>query len=198
MEGGGLRGAVSGPRSHATVSGLQSVSKDTFGPLIAYLLPGATLLLGLSQSSPALRSWFAFGSTDAPTIGGFLYLTVASLGAGMAVSATRWLLIDSLHRWTGIPPPKLDFAKLGKNVDAFAILIEIHYHFYQHHANMLVAIAAAYLCFRLGPGINAATFWTDAGVTFVEIVFFVTSRDNLRKYYERSRQLLSATPLRKT
>jgi hypothetical protein len=70
-------------------SEMQSVSNDTFGPLIAYLVPGATALYGLSPYVPAVQSWFACTPGDAPTIGGFLYLTVAALAVGMTVSAVR-------------------------------------------------------------------------------------------------------------
>jgi hypothetical protein len=68
---------------------MESVNNANFGPLIAYLVPGATVLAGFSQFSPVLRSWFGAAPADAPTIGGFLYLTVASLAVGMTVIA--WL-----------------------------------------------------------------------------------------------------------
>jgi len=71
------------------------LSNDNFGPLIAYLVPGTIVLLGLSQFSPAVRVWFAATPADAPTVGGFLYLTLASLAAGMTVSALRWALVDT-------------------------------------------------------------------------------------------------------
>src|SRR4051812_28341633 len=80
---------------------MQTVTNDSFGPLIAYLVPGATVLLGLSQFSPTLQSWFAAAPAETPTIGGFLYLTVASLTAGMTVNAVRWATIDNLHRIGG-------------------------------------------------------------------------------------------------
>jgi hypothetical protein len=32
---------------------MQSISNDTFGPLVAYLVPGATALIGLSPFLPA-------------------------------------------------------------------------------------------------------------------------------------------------
>ncbi len=166
------------------------MTNDNFGPLIAYLLPGATALLGLSWFSPTLQAWFAIGPENAPTIGGFLYLTAAALTAGMTVSAIRWLVIDTLHNRTGIPAPALDFGKLGPNVEGFAILIDIHYRHYLFHANMAVATAFAYVSYRLESDV-ATIGWLDAAVVLIETVFFVTSRDNLRKYYDRSQQLLS-------
>lgn len=113
---------------------MSDVSRDNFGPLVAYLVPGATVLMGFSQFSPVLRTWFAATPADAPTIGGFLYLTVASVAVGMTVNAVRWVTMDTVLRWTGIELPALDFSRLGQNVDAFGLLIEIHYHHYQFHA----------------------------------------------------------------
>lgn len=112
---------------------LLGVSNDNFGPLIAYLVPGAIVLLGGSQFSSMLRAWFASTPTDAPTIGGFLYLTVASLGVGMTVSAVRWATVDQFHARTGLRIPRRDFSKLGRNVDAFSLLIRIHYEHYQFY-----------------------------------------------------------------
>ena len=113
---------------------MQSVSKDTFGPLIAYLVPGATALFGLSPFIPAVQSWFGSTPGDAPTIGGFLYLTVASFAMGMTVNAIRWVVVDTLYAWTGLQAPLLDFSRLGPNVAAMRLLIEIHYEHFQFHS----------------------------------------------------------------
>src|SRR5207245_11395417 len=95
---------------------------------------------------------FATAPVGAPRIGGFLYLTVASLAAGMAVSAVRWALVDTLHSYTGLPMPALDFSKLGENVEAFDLLIEIHYRHYQYYSNMVVAAGVTYVCYRAKVG----------------------------------------------
>jgi hypothetical protein len=169
---------------------IPTISNTNFGPLVAYLIPGATVLLGLSPFAPPLQIWLATATTDAPTIGGFLYLTVASLAAGMTVSAVRWACVDTLHGLVGLKPPRLDFSVLGANVDAFMLLIEIHYRHYQFYANMFVATLIGYVAYRLSPG-RAALGWFDLGVLFLEAIFLAASRDTLRKYYERSEQLLS-------
>jgi len=54
---------------------VKDVTSNNFGVLIAYLVPGATALWGISLFSPAVRAWFASTPQDAPTISGFLYLT---------------------------------------------------------------------------------------------------------------------------
>ena len=176
---------------------MSDVSRANFGPLVAYLVPGATVLLGFSQFSPLLQNWFAATAADAPPIGGFLYLTVASVAAGMTVNAIRWVTLDTVHRLTGIPLPALDFSRLGQNVDAFGLLIEIHYHHYQFHSNMVVATAIAYACYRVRHGLLWSVGIVDVGFIALEVIFFAMSRDTLRKYYTRSAQLLSATPRRR-
>lgn len=170
---------------------VESVSNANFGPLVAYLVPGATVLLGLSQFSPMVSTWFAATPADAPTIGGFLYLTVASLAAGMTVSAVRWAVIDTLHSYTGLRMPALNFGDLARKVDAFGLLIEIHYRHYLYYANMEVAVAMAYVCYRVKVGGMLPLGWLDLAFVAVEAIFHATSRDTLRKYYTRSRQLLA-------
>jgi hypothetical protein len=170
---------------------MQAVTGASFGPLIAYLVPGVTVLLGLKRFSSTLNHWFAYAPGQAPTIGGFLYLTVAALAAGMLVSAVRWTLVDRLHAVTGLEPPQLDFGRLPGRVDAFNLLIEIHYRHYQFYANMLVAVAFAYACQRLSATAPPAPGWIDFFVVGIEVVLYITSRDTLRKYHTRTNQLLS-------
>lgn len=169
---------------------MQSVTNANFGPLVAYLLPGATVLLGVSPFSSLVRSWFAVSPDGTPTIGGFLFLTVASMGVGMTVSAVRWLVIDTLHRITGLALPPLDFSRLGPNVEAFGLLIEIHYRHFLFYANETIALAIAYVCYRVNRGPTISLTWVDFLFVVLEGVFFVTSRDTLKKYYARSQQLL--------
>ena len=171
---------------------MQTVSNANFGPLIAYLVPGATALAGFSVYSPPLHAWFAVSSADSPTISGFLYLTLASLAAGMTVSAVRWAVLDTLHARTGLQMPPLDFSRLGPNVEAFNLLIRIHYEHYQFYSNMFVALAIAYVCYRVKLGGLMPMGWPDAAFLALELVFFCTSRDTLRKYYVRGHQVLSA------
>lgn len=176
---------------------MESVTNANFGLLIAYLVPGATALFGISEFSPSLRSWFAVAPTDAPTIGGFLYLTFASVAVGMVVSAIRWAVVDTFHRITGLPMPRLDFSKLGRNVEAFSLLIEIHYKHFQFYSNELIALAVAYGCYRIKHGFWPLG-WLDVGFLAIEAMLLLTSRDTIAKYYSRSQQLLGSRTRRPT
>jgi len=60
---------------------MQSVTHANFGPLVSYLVPGVTGDRRPQPVSPTLREWLA-GPAGGPTLGGFLYLTVAALTRG--------------------------------------------------------------------------------------------------------------------
>ncbi len=170
---------------------MQSITNSNFGPLIAYLVPGLTTLFGFSQVSASLRTWIEIGSLGSPTLGGFLYLTVASIAVGMVVSAIRWAIVDSIHAWTGLAMQPLNFRRLNECVEAIQLLIEIHYRHYQFYANMLVATIISYACYRYKSIGLLAFGWVDAGMLFLLVIFAAASRDTLGKYIRRSEQVLS-------
>ncbi len=123
---------------------MSELSEKSFGLLIAYVLPGFVTLWGISLFSPTVESWITNSQHGAPTVAGFLYVTLASLSAGLTVSAIRWILIDNLHHATGVKPPKWEFANLDDRLQGFLALVENHYRYYQFYANSVVAGAVAY------------------------------------------------------
>ena len=166
---------------------MTELNSRNFGFLIAYLIPGFVILLGLAYVSPPIRSWLATspGSGEWPTIGGFLYVTLASLVAGMSASAVRFVLLDKMFQWMGITRPNWDDATLRDRLSAYEFLVEIHYRYYQFHANMIVALVVAYAARRFG--INGSDFpdWSDLLLIPFCVVFGFTAKDNLANYYRR-------------
>jgi len=100
---------------------MSPLSDRSFGVVIANLLPGFTSLWGVSPFVPPLAAWLDGGLTmeHAPSVGGFLYVTVASLIAGLAINVVRWVLFDNLNVATGVKKPRWDDRKLQANFDAF-------------------------------------------------------------------------------
>ena len=165
-----------------------SREKD-FGLLISFVLPGFILLLGLAHHSETLMTWLGKSGEASPSVGGFLFLTVASVFAGMTVSTIRWAIVDAIHQRSGIKQPSWDFSRLAGREDSFEFLIAIHYRFYQFYSNSMIAIVVALVA-----------RWTSEGFLWIEsacglavcILFFAGSRDTLRKYYHRVDRLLAA------
>jgi hypothetical protein len=169
---------------------MKDVSPGNFGVLIAFVLPGFVVLWGMSYFSPTVRLWLS-GPNTTPTVGGFMFGTLASVAAGVTVSTVRWLVIDKIHHWTGIRQPPWNFSQLGRNVDAYNVLNDIHYKFYQGHSNGLIALIFVFVARRTHQGFfTAPVGWFDLGLALLSVVLFVGSRDMLRKYYTRVSQLL--------
>lgn len=162
-------------------------SLTNFGLVIAYVLPGFTALQGFPLVSPAAAGWGTGGDPN-PPLTAFLSGTVMALAAGLTVSAVRWFVIDRLHQWTGLRSPARDFTRLERNVAAFEFLVLVHYRYYKFYANMVVALVWAYATRDYALG------WRGAFDLPLAVLFFFASRDTLRKYYQRTGELLSRPP----
>jgi hypothetical protein len=166
---------------------MKDVTDKNFGVIIAFWLPGFILLWGLSYSSPVVALWLAKSNTsDAPSIGGFLNATVASLALGMVISAIRWIVVDSiLHRTTTLPD--INFSSFT-NKDTFAVfqgIVENHYRYYQYYSNTLIAFILSFLVYVAnGPERPSLVAWLV--LLAIIIVLFFASRDSLRKYHIRA------------
>lgn len=170
---------------------MKAVTSDNFGLLIAYLLPGFTILWGLSYVSDTVRSWLGASPFAAPTVSGVVYVTLASVAAGLTASTVRWLIIDKIHHWTGVPRPQWDFSRLQQNVAAYDVIVENKYRYYQFYGNMLVSLVLVYVSRRQFLGFWAAPIgYTDLGFLILGALFFVGSRDTYRKYVLRGDMML--------
>lgn len=170
---------------------VRDISPFNFGLVVAYLVPGFVVLWGAGYHSETVRGWLAAAPDTAPTMGDLLYGTLAAIACGMTVSALRWALIDTLHHWTAIRPPRWDFSVLQDNLAAYQTLVEMHYRYYQFYANMLVALVLTYLARRSALGAAADQLGAaDVGFFCVCVVLFLASRNALRNYYRRAGALL--------
>ncbi len=173
---------------------MTDVSGRNFGLLIAYVLPGFVSLCGMAELSPVVKSWLLTGSITndaAPTVGGFLYLTLASVTAGLTASTIRWAVIDRVHHATGIEKPEWNDAVLQEKLNAFEALVENHYRYYQFYANMVVAIVVL-LAARFVVSAECISKFDslDGGLLLIGLVYWAGSRDALRHYYTRAAFLL--------
>lgn len=170
---------------------MDTISTRNFGLLIAYVIPGFVCLLGAGSMSDAVWVWLVGAGSGGPSVGGVLYVGIASVGAGMTSSVVRWAVLDSVHDATGIDRPDLDESRLTERLEAFDYLVEQHYRYYQFYGNTLVATAAAYAMWRCSPhSVGVTAGWAEVMLLVIGAVFAAGSRDALRKYYSGSILLL--------
>lgn len=175
---------------------MKDITDKNFGVVIAFWLPGVILLWGLSYSYPGVSRWLNQASgSESPSVGGFLYLTLASLAVGLIVSAVRWMIVDKfLQCVTGLREPQFDFGKL-KDKEAFAVflgVVENHYRFYQYYSNTLVAVMSAFITYLIiqGPKTISGLVWVAFIVACPALLW--ASYDCLKKYYSKSEQIASS------
>lgn len=167
---------------------MNSQFQNSFGILIAYVLPGSIVVAGLSWHWPLLATWLHAEPSSEPSLGGFLYAGMAALTAGLITSAIRWAVIDSLHHYTGLSAPNFDFTRLPDRLESFSLAVEHYYRYYQFYANTLIAQAIFTVCYLSAGG--SISFRLAAVGLSVGAVLFVASRDSLRRYYTRVSLLL--------
>lgn len=167
--------------------------EKNFGVVIAFWLPGFVLLWGLTYSFPEVSKFLPKSTeTEAPTVGGFLYVTLASLAVGLMVSAVRWMLVDIfLHDVTRVKRPNIDFGKLTEKDAylAFQGIVENHYRYYQYYANTLVALVAAFFTYLIVHGVNQVSWFLWTAFIISCFSLSLASRDCLVKYCTRAEQI---------
>ena len=146
---------------------------------------------GLKPYIADVREWLGGEQAGTPTVGGFLVGTLASTAGGLFVRAIRWAVVDRLYHLTGIREPRWDFSVLATRLAAFETLVEYHYRYYQHYANMLVAmVIVCGVDLHLEGRLPVHGPIPTLGLGVVLIVLVAGSRDALRKYYTRVSALL--------
>ncbi len=171
---------------------------SSFGQTIAFLVPGFVVLLGGSYHSSTIKAWLKIGE-GAPAVSGFLFAALASIAAGMAISAVRRLVIDKfIATIFRADKGDLDFAGLSSNVTAFQFVNENHYRYYQYYANMLLAVIIAYVARLTGLCAAGKLAWDTRetllllAIIAVEIVLGFGAWDARRKFYQHARSILTA------
>jgi hypothetical protein len=166
-------------------------SNQPFGLLIAYVLPGFIGLGGIAMVVPVIARWLAppAGLTEAG-IGAPVYALLVATALGMILSCIRWLIIDHIHHWTGLNPPRWNLAALERRLESFSYIVEGTYRYYQFYSNTLIAVVLAYVLIRCTNAIPFLGLGTDLVTVLLCAVLFAGSRDALAKYYQRSSQLV--------
>ncbi|HTN52885.1 MAG TPA: hypothetical protein VML50_10820 [Anaeromyxobacter sp.] len=169
-----------------------------FGVLIAFLAPGFVAYSAVAQVSPLARAWIDAAGEKQQDFGVFLFVALAALALGLAVSGLRALAVDRVFlsdapalRWLRIEPPVVDWSKVTNDTD-LAIVITLRdafYRYFQFYANMAVALLAWVVVRVAGRwGSGALGAWRERiliGLTLAGVaVLLASAHDSLARYAE--------------
>lgn len=168
---------------------MKEVTQKNLGPLIAYVVPGLVVLWGISPFSVTVETWLTSANGASPSVAGFLYVTLASLAAGLTLNAVRLVTMDVVHHHTGLKRPEFDFSEFQAKFWAFNQLFESHYRYYQFYSHMFLAVA-----FLIGARLVTVPWpgprWFGSALAALELVLFLSGRQTLAKYYASASHLL--------
>jgi hypothetical protein len=169
--------------------GMKEISNSNFGILIAYLVPGFVTLVGVGRFIPVVRESLMVSSASAPTVEGFLFVTLAAIGLGLLVNAVRWQIIDNLHYWTGVPRRSWDYSMLPDRIGAFQYLVANQFRYYECYSNLVVAVGASHGSAELA---GHATWSERTIVAVILVILWNASRKTLANYHSRIGAFLTA------
>src|SRR6266487_1240001 len=106
-----------------------------FGLAISYLMPGMIALFGLSYRLPDIRKWFGFVAEHDTTFAGFLFVMVASLGAGVVLSAIRSFILEDVTGWAKPKTGPQGKRAIAETAAAYQVLVRDHYDYYKCYSN---------------------------------------------------------------
>ncbi len=165
----------------------EQLSTRNFGLIIAYLVPGFTAVWSAAFHFETVAGWL--GTQDGPQVGGLLLITLASVAAGMILSALRWAVVDTLHHVTGIRGGRFDDSMLTERLSSYVWIVENHYRYHQFYGQMLLALVFAHVMWRTS-GVAPSGIAIDLCLVGVDLVLFAGSRNALQRYYRRTESLL--------
>ncbi len=171
-----------------------NIESKNFGIVIAFLIPGFVLLFGARYHINIIENWLSMDKGSIPEIGGFLYTSLASIAAGVGISAFRWLVID---HWVYKDKTELDFTKIKDKENALNMIIEKHYMYYLFYGNMFFALAIGYVsrfASRLMSNqdiFNSREAFFLGSLIIAEYILIKGACNARERYYERALAILS-------
>jgi hypothetical protein len=179
---------------------MRDVVAENFGLAIAFLCPGLLVLVGLSFFNDPLAQGLRTVASADSSLGGFVFIVVASAGLGVFISNARYFLFDrGLLKvpLLGVPDPAPDSGvvrRVGDRAAAWDVLRDQFYRYYQFSSNTAVALALVFVSWWWKTGhIPAIRLVVAFGVA--ELVLVAGAVDTIKKYRTRTNHLTESEPL---
>jgi hypothetical protein len=179
---------------------LKELSSESFGLIIAYLLPGLVGLFSLSLWSYTVRRALEVFLTAQANFNLLLLVILAALAIGLLVTALRWLLLERLFSRANQLTPS-EFASLGSGEKfvAFVAAVDAHYRYHQFFGGMAIVIPVFYCGWLKNiilseNNVNAVNVFKVVLLTLLllglEWTMILAAKDTYHKFVNRARNIL--------
>ena len=178
---------------------MQDQLGKSFGLIIGFLIPGMIGLYGASLHVEIFREWFGIAANaESPTVGGFLFVVVASIGMGVFISNLRWLVLE---RWIWRRrPPDHDASGRRKTQTelVYQNLVWQFYQFYLFAANTMFALVLLYVAWLAAElasaGFRRGLFLPVSFLIPASYVLYENAKESLKRYNDRRSNVLQMVP----
>lgn len=178
----------------------------SFGLVIAFLVPGMIGLYAASLHVPLLQDWFAAAGRAQTTVGGFLFITIASSGAGVFLSGVRWYLLEArIRRAVGVSTEHDVANRRDTQTElVYQNVRQHHYDYYLFYSNTLVALVVLWVSW-LPSQLPVLTAWLFSWATAKPImvtalgagaawVLYASAVETYGRYQNKRAAILKITP----
>ena len=178
----------------------------SFGLVIAFLVPGMIGLYAASLHVPMLQEWFDAAGRAQTTVGGFLFIIIASSGAGVFISGVRWYLLEELiKRAAGVSTEHEAVNRRDTQTElVYQNVRQHHYDYYLFYSNALVALVVLWVSW-LPSQLPVLTAWLLSWAAAKPIigtvlgaaagwVLYASAVDAYGRYQKKRAAVLEITP----
>lgn len=178
----------------------------SFGLVIAFLVPGMIGLYAGSLHVPMLQDWFAAAGRAQTTVGGFLFITIASSGAGAFLSGVRWYFLEGKIKRAVDVSTEHDIVNRRETQTelVYQHMRQQHYDFYLFYSNTLVALVVLWVSWLFSQ-LPSLTAWTLSWETAKPIVgtllgvavgwvLYESAKDAYSRYQKKRAAVLRLAP----
>jgi hypothetical protein len=172
----------------------------SLGSILAFLAPGALLLVALSFHVPQVADLLASVTTASSGLGPIAAILMACLSLGVVLNGCRSVLVDWVWyspKWRNPlnrPADVLGILASREQLEAYESMLENMFRFYLFYANVALALAMAGLSFLAMPGQADLSITAAAAVVALILIMMIAARNSLADFSRATYALLEHRP----
>lgn len=172
---------------------MKDVTSTSFGYIIGFLLPGLLGMYGLGYWSAGVHTLLTPALNAEANVGPSLILLLGALGAGLCISAVRWLVFEKFLCKKSLPRDLFLRLNTAEKLASFRAVVDEHYRYHQFYGGSFLALIILYtgLLHQNDLGLSVRSILAFAGFMGMELLLMVSAADAFNKYVDRGTLVVS-------